>query len=226
MSSNINKNNEKDLNFIDSSTINKICNSQENLENKNNEKKENIINDSFMGRSKLVRWFNDVFMSKMDRYAFARAITVFTLTAFFLGNNLQIFLWIFLSVTIYLLLYRVVRFWVKRWLLYLIEFCYFGNILIIYYILFDGISEDIFAITYICNSGIMTLAIIIFNNQAEFTNTDRLTSSWVHALPFITNWAIRWRHRIYSEEIVKSLNFHFIYFGDYKFQINDLWKSK
>lgn len=153
----------------------------------------------------------------MDQYAFARAITIFCFLAFFLGNNLQIFLWLFISLTFYLLAYRFIRFWTKRYLLYMMEFCYFGNAALLAFLLKYTQSQVVFAITFICNTGIMTIAVIVFNNQTQFNSTDHLTSSWIHTLPLITNWAIRWRHLIYSEDVLKKLSFEFNDFTKIKF---------
>jgi len=160
-------------------------------------------------------------MKEMDKYAFVRAMIIFCFLAFFLGNNLRIYLWIFIFSTFYLIAYRLIRFWTKRLLLYMFEFCYFGNGILIAFLLYYNNSMEIFSITFICNTGLMTSAVIAFNNQTPFNNTDHLTSSWIHTLPLITNWAIRWRHYIYSKDSLKNLNFNFINFQNVKFKYND-----
>ena len=155
----------------------------------------------------------------MDQYAFARSITIFCFLGFFLGNNLEIFLWLFIYLTFYLIAYRVIRFWTKRYLLYLLEFCYLGNAVLLAFLLKYNQSQEVFSITFICNTGIMTMAVIVFNNQTQFNSTDHLTSSWIHTLPLITNWAIRWRHIIYSEEVLKKLSFEFNDYSKIKFDL-------
>jgi len=44
------------------------------------------------------------------------------------------------------------------------------------------------------------MATIAFNNQVHFHSTDHLSSSFIHATPLITVWAIRWRHIIYTHD--------------------------
>jgi hypothetical protein len=148
-------------------------------------------------REKAKKWIDEKLMKKMDKYAFTRGLLLFALFAFFLGNNLGIFLWLHVITTLYLVIYRYARFWVKRWLMYMAEFCYFGNFIGLAYIVFYGSSIEIFSIAYVCSTGVMALAVIAFNNQAQFNSTDHLTSTYIHALPLVTFWAIRWRHRIY-----------------------------
>lgn len=101
------------------------------------------------------------------------------------------------------------------------EFCYFGNFVLLAFLLKYSQSQEVFSITFICNTGIMTIAVIVFNNQTQFNSTDHLTSSWIHTLPLITNWAIRWRYYIYSEDVLKKLSFEFDDFSKIKFDFKD-----
>jgi len=176
--------------------------------------------NSLLDENPTAGWFYNVLMKEMDKYAFARAMLIFCFCSFFLGNNLSIFIWIFIISTCYLLIYRVIRFWTKRYLLYMMEFCYFGNAILLAYLIFLNKNKEIFSITFICNTGIMTIAVIVFNNQTQFNSTDHLTSTWIHTLPLVTNWAIRWRHIIYSKEFLKKLNFEFLDLDDVDFKFN------
>ncbi len=197
-----------------------------NLASSPHKPKNNLVlkrTNTLVEENPVANWFHNVFMKTMDKYAFARAITIFCFCGFFLGNNLQIFLWLFIISTIYLLAYRLIRFWTKRYLLYLMEFCYFGSCILLAHLLFCENRIDIFSITFICNTGIMTTAVIVFNNQTPFNSTDHLTSSWIHTLPLITNWAIRWRHIIYGKETLEKLKFNLVTIGDIKFEYNDLF---
>jgi hypothetical protein len=175
--------------------------------------KSTILKDRYNTIKKL----SEVMMKKMDRFAFARSLTVFALMAFFLGNNLGIYLWFYVVTSIYLLVYRGIRFWVKRWLMYIMEFCYFGNSILICFVLFTGQNKNIFYIAYICSTGVMAMAAVIFNNQARFNNTDHLTSAFIHTLPLITSWALRWRHKIYHITSLSNYGFNILEVGDIKF---------
>jgi len=71
----------------------------------------------------------------------------------------------------------------------------------------------------------MTSAVVVFNNTTQFNSTDHVTSSWVHTLPLVVNWAIRWRHFIYTEETLRYLKFEFTDFSKIEFKIDQLfWK--
>jgi hypothetical protein len=176
--------------------------------------------NSLLERSRAAKWVHDSFMTKMDNYAFLRGMILFTLQAFFLGNNLGIFLWLHVIVTTYLTIYRAARFWVKRWLMYLIEFCYFGSYALIAYVVCYT-DSDLFKIAYVSGTGVMSLAVIVFNNQAQFNSTDHLTSSYLHTIPLITSWAIRWRHRIYSHSDTERWGIQLNNFEGVSFSLDD-----
>ena len=82
--------------------------------------------------------------------------------------------------------------------MYLIEYCYIGNILLIYFNLFARNNLDVFLSTYSMTSGVISLAVIVCDNHADITNTDFLTSCSIHTLPVTTMWAIRWKHYLYD----------------------------
>lgn len=161
----------------------------------------------------------------MDKYAFTRALIIFTLVTFFLGNNLRIFLWLYLICTPYLFIYRVIRFWTKRYLLFILEFCYYGNIIFITFLLWFNDNEIIYSLIFIFSTGNMACSVILFNNQTPFNSTDHLTSCWMHSLQMLANWAIRWKHNIYLGETLKNLKFNFYDYGNISFEFNDFFKG-
>lgn len=176
-------------------------------------------------RNKKTRFFYYHIMKRMDEYAFARSISIYGFLSFSLGNNLNLFLWSFILVSIYLITYRLLRFWIRRYLLYCFEFCYWGFMFTVYFLIFDPKNMKIFSTIYVCNTGLMTIAAVLFNNQTHFDNTDHLTSSWIHTAPLIVDWSIRWRHYIYPKETLEKLSFDFYDFTDIKFQYDDLFYS-
>ena len=99
----------------------------------------------------------------------------------------------------------------------MIEFCYYGNFLLICYITLYGQSHRLFYTVYVCSTGIMGIAIIIFKLQAQFNSTDHLTATYMHIFPMISVWAIRWRDKIYS---VDTWSAYFSFFEFNESEIN------
>ena len=154
--------------------------------------------DRFEGQSKVAKYLNTHFVTKMDSFTSVRSIFFVSILAFTLGNNLNHYLIALFIIHLYMLCYRVIRFWIERWLMYMIDYCYIGNILLIYFNLFARNNMELFLSVYSMTSGIISLAVIVCDNHADITNTDFLTSCCIHSLPVTTMWAVRWKHKLYD----------------------------
>ena len=180
-----------------------------------------IIIDRFEGQTKLAKYLNKQFVLKMDEFTSVRSIFLLSILAFTLGNNLYHYLIALFIIHSYLLAYRIIRFWIERWLMYMIDYCYIGNILLIYFNLFARNNMDIFLSIYSMTSGIISLAIIVCDNHADITNTDYLTSCSIHTLPIATMWAVRWKHYLYDNYMEYKGNI--IDSENIKFQFDDIF---
>ena len=70
----------------------------------------NFIIDRFEGQTRLAKYLNSHFMSKMDQFTSVRSIFLVSILAFTLGNNLYHYLIALFLIHSYLLAYRVIRF--------------------------------------------------------------------------------------------------------------------
>ena len=175
----------------------------------------------FEGQSKLAKYLNNHFVNRMDAFTSVRSIFLLSILVFTLGNNLNHYLICLFFIHTYLLMYRVIRFWIERWLMFMIDYCYIGNILLIYFNLFDRNNMDIFLGIYGMTSGVVSLAVIVCDNQLDLTNTDFLTSCSIHVLPVTTMWAVRWKHFLYDnyEEYKNTI----VDTENIKFQFDDIF---
>jgi len=149
-------------------------------------------------------------MKKMDEYAYVRSMMGLVILAYFLGNNLSIYITLFIAFTFYLIVLRVIRAWVKRWLLYLLEFCYYGCFTVVFYLMFFTHSRAAWSAAYMCATGVLTWAAFLFQNQARMDNSDQLIASWIHTFPMITVWAIRWKHMLYEVSVIEHIKYNLI----------------
>lgn len=172
------------------------------------ENSKNISKEEIVKRNKAVEWAHKNVMVKLDKYAFLRSTIIFTLLFFFLGNNLKIYIYLFCAAVYYMITLRFLRWWVKRWLLYLCEFCYFGIITLTIHLLIYPTNKDLYFLTYTYTTGNMALAAIIFNNSALFVSTDHISSAFLHVAPIVTTWAIRWKRLIYGSCFEEYFNFY------------------
>ena len=175
--------------------------------------------DRFQGQSRVAKYLNTHFMTKMDSFTSVRSIFFVSILAFTLGNNLDHYLIALFIIHLYMLIYRVIRFWIERWLMYMIDYCYIGNILLIIFNLLGRNNLNLFLSVYSMTSGIISLAVIVCDNHADITNTDLLTSCSIHSLPVTTMWAVRWKHRLYDN--YREYKGNIVNTENIKFQIDE-----
>ncbi len=166
--------------------------------------------NSLVENNMVAQWVDEVFTIEMDKYAFVRSMMMFALISFSLGNNLNHFLWLFIIISVYIIVLRIIRWWVIRYLLYLFEFCYFGLVYLIVFLCKYQKDKVVWCTAYVFSTGNMATAILLLSNQAQFGSTDHISSAWLHTMPLITVWAIRWRELIYPPEMLKALTFDFL----------------
>ena len=58
------------------------------------------------------------------------------------------------------------------------------------------------------------MAVLLLSNQAAFNSTDHLAAAWLHCMPMIACWTIRWRHKIYEASMLERLTWNLIEVSD------------
>lgn len=139
-------------------------------------------------------------VDKLDEQTNMRSTFFLVLIFFTLGNSLNNYLIVIFCLYLFLLTFRFFRFWVKNCLMYMLDFLYFGNILLIIFILWYRYNENYFLVTYSCATGVIALSIIVENIDVDLSSTDFITSTFFDAVPVLTTYAIRWKHLLYMKE--------------------------
>ena len=91
-----------------------------------------------------------------------------------------------------LVLPRCVQYILNGWHFFLIDFCYFVNGCIIYYILWGSANKGMFVTCFVYANGPLSLAIVAFRNSLVYHKIDMLTSLAIHAIPMTIMTHIRW----------------------------------
>ena len=160
--------------------------------------------DRFKDQSKLAIYLKQNLLTKLDKFTSSRSLFLLLILCYLLGKNLNLYLSFLIFLEIYILSYRLIRFWIQRWLMYMIDFCYPGNFLLMYFIIFDDSNLNIFITVFSAASCVISLAVIICDNQVDLDNSDYLHSCSIHVLPIVTCWAIRWKHKLYYDDIFEG----------------------
>ena len=133
-----------------------------------------------------------------DSFTNARTTLFFVIIFYTLGRGLNMFVYTILFFYIYLLTFRLVRFWVKNSLMYMLDFVYFGNLFLIIFLLFYKKNENAFLAIFSISTGVIGLTNIVHKNKIELGNSDFLMNTFLDCIPALATSAIRWKHLIYK----------------------------
>ncbi|XP_048745841.1 uncharacterized protein LOC125658593 isoform X2 [Ostrea edulis] len=95
-----------------------------------------------------------------------------------------------------LILIRIIMYCKNKWQYFLLDFCYFANILWYIFIWIPG-SGEMFAVVFALSNGPLIWAMVVYRNSLVFHSTDKVTSAYIHILPALLSFGIRW----YREEV-------------------------
>jgi len=91
-----------------------------------------------------------------------------------------------------LIIWRVYSYWQHQWQYFCLDFCYFGNTIIAIILwLFPGCPE-MFAVQFSLAHGMLYLGAFSFYNSLVFHSVDKMTSTYIHTVPVLLTFGIRW----------------------------------
>lgn len=115
-----------------------------------------------------------------------------------------------------LLFFRLILYWKMKYQYFMLDFCYFANIYCFIYLCIAPSREDMFAIGYSIAHGPLIWALLIFRNSLVLHSLDKVTSLYIHLMPCLLTFVIRW----YPEEAASKWHKPF---PKFQFQYNFLW---
>eukprot|EP00743_Colponemidia_sp_Colp-15_P002737 GILK01002964.1.p1 GENE.GILK01002964.1~~GILK01002964.1.p1 ORF type:complete len:363 (+),score=35.36 GILK01002964.1:152-1090(+) len=80
----------------------------------------------------------------------------------------------------------------NKWHYFLLDFCYFGNFLLLVYLWGAPSQPYLFLVAFSVMNGPIAWAVIIFNNSLVFHSLDKVTSVFIHVTPPFVTFCIRW----------------------------------
>ncbi|CAG5131203.1 unnamed protein product [Candidula unifasciata] len=91
-----------------------------------------------------------------------------------------------------LLMLRLYMYWRMKYQYFMLDFCYFANIYWYIYIWVAPEREDVFAVGFAVANGPLIWALLVFRNSLVFHSLDKVTSLYIHLLPSLMSFVIRW----------------------------------
>lgn len=177
---------------------------------------------NFLRRKDQLKSHLKTLIDSMDSYTNARTTLFFVIIFYLLGCDLNFFIYIILLIYLYLLSYRLIRFWVKNSLMYMLDFVYFGNICLIIFLLFFKKNENFFLIIFSISTGVIGLTNITQKNKIELGDSDFAMNTFLDCIPALATSAIRWKNKIYYKNFDNFL--HIDNNLEIKENFNLIWK--
>ncbi|KAI8475416.1 MAG: hypothetical protein J3K34DRAFT_63001 [Monoraphidium minutum] len=128
-----------------------------------------------------------------DKLAFVLGLTLTWCMAYWLGWSPSTFYKLYSGLTVLLGLIRWVSYRSKRWHYYMLDFCYFANLLLLAHCWLAPRSALLSKITFAFNTGPLSWSILAFRNSLVLHSLDKVTSVYMHIAPALVSWTLRWK---------------------------------
>ncbi|XP_067936337.1 uncharacterized protein [Watersipora subatra] len=104
----------------------------------------------------------------------------------------------------FLYLIRVIMYTKSHWQLYCLDFCYVANVVLLVFCWALPRYEALFGVVFGVIVGPVAIAVLVFRNSIVFHDYDRMTSAYIHLIPNLAVYLLKW----YPEDTSKFWYFH------------------
>ena len=133
------------------------------------------------------------FWRKLDKLAYVFGTTLIICYSSMMGRYPHDLIYIFVSILLPTFIsLRAVEYTIKGWHMFLIDFCYFVNSSLIYFLMNSSGSQNLFVACFVFSNGPLAAAIVAFRNSLVYHKIDFLQSLAIHAVPMTVMTHIRW----------------------------------
>ena len=133
------------------------------------------------------------FWRKLDKLAYVFGTTLIICYSSMMGRYPHDLIYIFVSILLPTFIsLRAVEYTIKGWHMFLIDFCYFVNSSLIYFLMNSSGSQNLFVACFVFSNGPLAAAIVAFRNSLVYHKIDFLMSLAIHAVPMTVMTHIRW----------------------------------
>eukprot|EP00128_Syssomonas_multiformis_P006658 Colp12_sorted_trinity150504_noHs@1852 len=147
-------------------------------------------------RKKWTEWETRLNKSKVfDKYMFLAFVVVLLLLQSVLLRAPQYMPTVYTLIIVPLLAHRVYTFHRDRWHYFLIDYCYFSQALLLFYLHLYPSSTLFFAISFSNGNGSLLWAVVAWRNSLVLHDIGKMTTVFIHILPAIVTYTLRWYPR-------------------------------
>lgn len=129
-----------------------------------------------------------------DKLSFLFGSSQLWICAYWLGCAPQTFYQLYSAECLLLFGVRLADYWFKKWHYYLFDFCYYANVLLLCHIWVLPKWKLLTKVTFAFNTGPLAWSVLAFRNSLVYHDLDKVTSLYLHFVPALVSWTMRWYH--------------------------------
>mmetsp|Transcript_9932 Transcript_9932/g.29823 ORF Transcript_9932/g.29823 Transcript_9932/m.29823 type:complete len:356 (+) Transcript_9932:110-1177(+) len=127
-----------------------------------------------------------------DKVGFVAGISNIAITAFWMAKSPQTFYWWYTSKSVLLYGLRFLIYRSKKQQYYMLEMCYFTNLVLLASLWLFPNTELLYKATFGLVAGPLTWSIVALHNSLVLHSLDQMTSLFMHSSPALVIYAMRW----------------------------------
>jgi hypothetical protein len=134
---------------------------------------------------------NPPFLRLIDMASFVFNVCLIPLTQYFILVYPQNFYILYTAIIIPLLMQRYMHYHALKYHYFLLDFCYFCQLILLYYCYFRP-DSTLFQMLFLLCNGPLCWAIVMWKNSIVFHDWDKMFSFIIHYHPALVTYTIRW----------------------------------
>ncbi|KAL0482087.1 hypothetical protein AKO1_013208 [Acrasis kona] len=143
-------------------------------------------------REKLIQQIrNPKFVRTKDKVAFTLGVGLTVTTSLIAGGSPDWMPVWYIFWCVVLLAARFFNYHSQKYHYFMLDFCYFSNLLLVFYLVFYPTSPELYVMNLANSCGPLLWAIVTWRNSLVFHSLDKITSIFIHSFPPIVLYVIR-----------------------------------
>jgi len=136
-----------------------------------------------------------------DKAVFTAGVINVVLLVYFSGKYPWIMPYFYTVKFPLLMVLRTYSFCSQNYQYYMLDWCYFANLLVLIYLWTPlRSSPHAFTVVFCLSHGALPFAVFLFRNSLVFHSLDRITSCFIHISPMLVMWCLRWNGALFEAD--------------------------
>lgn len=144
------------------------------------------------------------FLRAKDKFSFLLGVLLILFTEYVLISYPQFLYIVYTLFLIPLMVWRFASYHQHKHHYFMLDFCYFDNVLLLLYLFVYPNNPRMFKLVYALSTGPLLLAVIAWSNSLVFHDIDRVTSLFIHIYPPLVLYAERWHNPVLVDLLAKE----------------------